>query len=195
MEVLFNIYLQTSAATTLSYLSSQVLYLGSLTGDSQLLRICPSPHNDINSDTLPIPSGISTISSSALGAPRAESPDDDYDMRDVMDTRETRGGKVVKNKGNHIEVLASFKNIAPILDAVLADPDESGQVRISFGVCNKFTNNIRLPQTQIVTCSGGSNTGSLNIVRPGADFQELAMLGDLPNITNIWPIRAHYHDS
>lgn len=114
----------------MSYLTSQVLYVGSLSGDSQLIRIHPSPQSDLDSDTLPIPGGITTISPSALLAPRAESPDDDYDMRDVMDTRDARGGKVVKCKGNYVEVLATFRNIAPILDAVLADPDESGQVGI-----------------------------------------------------------------
>ena len=50
-------------------------------------------------------------------------------MRSV-DMREARGGKIIKTKGSYIEVLSRFKNIAPILDAVLADPDESGQVRI-----------------------------------------------------------------
>ncbi|KIP10587.1 hypothetical protein PHLGIDRAFT_125454 [Phlebiopsis gigantea 11061_1 CR5-6] len=166
---------ETSAPTTISYLTSQVFYLGSLSGDSQLIRVCASPQSDIDSDTLPIPASISTIAPSALGVPRAESPDDDYDMR-IVDMREARGGKVVKTKGNYIEVLSRFKNIAPILDAVLADPDESGQ-------------------SQIVTCSGGSNTGALNLIRTGADFQELAMLDEVPNVTNIWPIRASHEDA
>ena len=48
---------------------------------------------------------------------------------------------------------------------------------------------------QIVTCSGGSNSGSLNVVRTGADFQELAILREIPDISNIWPIRRRYEDS
>lgn len=53
-------------------------------------------------------------------------------MRDAMDTREGRGGKVVKCKGSFIQVLSRYQNIAPILDAILADPDESGQVCIVY---------------------------------------------------------------
>lgn len=87
--------------------------------------------SDLDSETLLIPGGIHTIRPADLGAPRAESPDDDYDMRDASDTREGRGGKVVKCKGKFIEVLASYRNIAPIVDAVLADPDESGQVSLA----------------------------------------------------------------
>ena len=121
--------LQISPPTSLSYLTSQVLFVGSHAGDSQLLRISPTPRSDLDSDTLPIPGGIATISPAALGAPRAESPDDDYDMREAADNSQGRGGKVVKCKGNYIEVLSRFPNIAPIMDAVLADPEESGQVR------------------------------------------------------------------
>lgn len=167
---------ETSPPTTLSYLSSQVLYVGSALGDSQLLRISPVPVSDHEVDTLPIPGGIQTIKPTELGAPRAESPDDDYDMRDAFDFRDRRGGKVVGCKGKFLEVVASYRNIAPIMDCVLADPDESGQ-------------------PQIITCSGGANTGSLNVVRTGADFQELAVLHELPNVTNIWPIRTSFEAS
>ena len=79
-------------------------------------------------NTLPIPGGIQTIKPTELGAPRAESPDDDYDMRDAFDVRDRRGGKVVQCKGKFLEVVGSYRNIAPIMDCVLADPDESGQV-------------------------------------------------------------------
>lgn len=50
-------------------------------------------------------------------------------------------------------------------------------------------------QNQIVTCSGGKNTGSLNVVRNGADFRVLATAEGLNNITNIWPIRALFEDA
>ncbi|EKM59045.1 uncharacterized protein PHACADRAFT_181065 [Phanerochaete carnosa HHB-10118-sp] len=162
-----------SSPTTLSYLSSQVLYVGSVLGNSQLLRISPSPVGDIDSDTLPIPGGIHTIKPAELSTLRAESPDEDYDMRDAFDTPEGRGGKIVNCKGRFIEELTQYANIAPIVDAVMADPDESGQ-------------------PQIITCSGGANTGSLNVVRTGADFQELAVLNEIPNVTNIWPIRTSF---
>lgn len=48
---------------------------------------------------------------------------------------------------------------------------------------------------QIVTCSGGANTGSLNVIRNGADFQELASIPGLSNITNVWSVRNMFDDA
>ncbi|KAJ3503729.1 hypothetical protein NLJ89_g8306 [Agrocybe chaxingu] len=62
----------------------------------------------------------------------------------------------------------SFKSIAPIMDAAL---------------------------NQIVTCSGGSNTGSVNIVRNGANFKELACVAGLTDVLGIWPVRSMYKDA
>ncbi len=47
----------------------------------------------------------------------------------------------------------------------------------------------------MVTCSGGQNTGSINIVRTGVDFQELASIPGLANVVNIWPVRDEYKDT
>ena len=53
---------------------------------------------------------------------------EDVDMDDdTLDKREAKG-KIVRTKGSYVEVLESFSNIAPIVDAVLADTDNSGQV-------------------------------------------------------------------
>jgi len=52
-----------------------------------------------------------------------------------------------------------------------------------------------LKKHQIITCSGGRNTGSLNIVRSGADFQTLAVAEGLRDIVGIWPIRALFEDT
>jgi DNA damage-binding protein 1 len=49
-------------------------------------------------------------------------------------------------------------------------------------------------QPYIVTCSGGRNTGSLNVVRHGADFEELAVVDGISDVTNIWPIRNLFMD-
>lgn len=39
-------------------------------------------------------------------------------------------GKIVRTKGTFLEVLQTYDNIAPILDAALADIDGSGQVSL-----------------------------------------------------------------
>ncbi|EIW81285.1 hypothetical protein CONPUDRAFT_56293 [Coniophora puteana RWD-64-598 SS2] len=153
---------ETSPATTLTYLSNQVVYLGSHYGDSQLLQISPSRLSDSDTPTLPVPGDIHTVTH----IPHS-SPGSDYDRR--------HRGFIVNGRGSHLTEVDRFQNIAPIYDAALVDPDNSGQY-------------------EVVTCSGGQNTGSIRLVRSGADFQEAAAIGGIPNITNIWPVRSLYSD-
>lgn len=101
-------YPQASSPTTLTYLANQVIYLGSHFGDSQLLQISPSPI--FGSDcrpTLPIPASV-------------PKPKDD--------------GIIVNGNGSHLIELERFSNIAPIVDGILVDVDDSGQVRNILGL-------------------------------------------------------------
>ena len=118
---------QASSPTCLSYLSSQVLYLGSHYSDSQLLRIHPTPFANATVDTLPIPRGVSSVPPSALarsdkGKGKAAGGAGD------AESGLAREGRVVNTKGTFLEVLRTFDNIAPIMDAALVDIDGSGQV-------------------------------------------------------------------
>ncbi|KAI0917003.1 hypothetical protein AcV5_007593 [Taiwanofungus camphoratus] len=164
---------ETSPTVSLTYLTSQVLYLGSHFGDSQLLRIHLSPYDKLDSDTLPVPNGITTVPPSSLLSSTKGKQRADVEMTDV---REGKDGRVISGKGSYMEVLQNYQNIAPIMDAVLADLDGSGQ-------------------PQIVTCSGGRNTGALKVVRTGADFQELAVVEGISNVTSVWPVRSRFEDS
>lgn len=47
-------------------------------------------------------------------------------------------------------------------------------------------------QNEIVTCSGGRSTGSIKVIRSGADFSEKAIVQGLGNVTNIWPLKVMY---
>lgn len=77
-----------------------------------------------------MPSSVPSVPLSALeGHNSTPGDDEDVDMDGVEDRRPGKGGKVVRLKGTYIEVLDRFRNIAPILDAVMADTDQSGQVR------------------------------------------------------------------
>ncbi|EMD31691.1 hypothetical protein CERSUDRAFT_109269 [Gelatoporia subvermispora B] len=174
---------ETSPPTTLSYLDSQVVYVGSHMGNPQLLRIHTSPIADHGSETLPIPLGVTTISpvllSPSKGKGRADDDNNDEDEDDdvdMSDNREGRDGRIIATKGQFIEVLDTFQNMAPIMDAVLADLDDSGQ-------------------SQIITCSGGRNSGALKVVRAGADFQELARVNGITGITSLWPVRSRSEHS
>ncbi|KZT11975.1 uncharacterized protein LAESUDRAFT_746751 [Laetiporus sulphureus 93-53] len=162
---------EASPATTLTYLTSQVVYVGSHFGESQIIRVHPSPVSELNSVTLPIPAGIVTVSPSSLMSGKGKERADD----DVSSGKEDKEGKIVSGKGSYVEVLSNHENIAPVMDAVLADIDGSGQ-------------------PQIITCSGGKNAGALKVVQTGADFQEKAVVEGIPNITNAWPLRSTFED-
>ncbi|CCM01903.1 uncharacterized protein FIBRA_03974 [Fibroporia radiculosa] len=162
---------ETSSAVSLTYLSSQVLYLGSHFGESQLLRIHQSPFTERDAETLPIPDHVKSISAVSLPGGKGKERLDDS----LEPSKKERGGQVVLGKGKFVEVLDSYENIAPIMDAVMVDLDGSGQ-------------------PQIIACSGGRNSGALKIIRTGADFQEQAVIRGIENVTDIWPIRSHYED-
>ncbi|THV04459.1 hypothetical protein K435DRAFT_649225 [Dendrothele bispora CBS 962.96] len=175
---------ETSSATTITYLTNQALYVGSHLGDSHVVQISPAPLTHTDKLTLPIDSEIRSVSSGAFA-----SSSDDINMRggsskgkgkaddDFEDSEPSEGkGRVIRTHGRYLTNLQSFKNIAPIHDGVLADLDGSGP-------------------HQIVTCSGGGNTGSINVVRIGVDFEELASMTGLPNVVGVWPLRGRLWDN
>ncbi|KDR82646.1 hypothetical protein GALMADRAFT_837022 [Galerina marginata CBS 339.88] len=173
---------ETSPPTTLTYLANQNIYLGSHFGDSQLLQVSPTPVTLQEVPSLTVPSDIKTVSQGSLmattsrkGKAKAVLEDNDMDVDDETFDDYSKG-RVVEPMGSFISVLETYKNIAPIMDAVLVDTDGSGQ-------------------NQIVTCSGGANAGSLNVVRNGADFKELAFVPGLTDIAKIWSIRAVHDES
>ncbi|KAG5639200.1 hypothetical protein H0H81_005679 [Sphagnurus paluster] len=127
------------------------------------------------SPTLPIPAQIKTIAAvnfgrASTGKGKGRATDDDNNDRDPSK------GVVVQSMGSFISIVETFKNIAPIVDAILVDIDHSGE-------------------QQIVTCSGSMNKGAIHIVRNGADFQELASVPGLTGVTNVWGVRDQFNDT
>lgn len=160
------------------------MYLGSHLGDSQLIKISNTPVSLDVVPSLAIPSEIRTVSLESLsytsvkkGKAKATSDKMDIDDEDDDDSDNNNHprGRVITPKGSFITTIETYKNIAPIMDAILVDTDKSGQ-------------------NQIVTCSGGANTGSLNVIRTGTDFKELAIALDLAGVCKIWPIKAMIND-
>lgn len=76
---------------------------------------------------------------------------------------------------SYVDISETYKNIAPIQDAIVEDFDNSGQ-------------------STIVTCSGGFSTGSLRVIRNGANFTEDARVDGVPNISGLWPLKNFYED-
>jgi DNA damage-binding protein 1 len=97
-----------------------MVYLGSHMGDSQLLRIEPIPTGALNSRTLPIPVDIHVFPALQVFS-QARKEDDWTD-------NPRRIGRIVDNHGNYVTVSQTFKNIGPIVDAILVDPDGTGEV-------------------------------------------------------------------
>ncbi|KAH9002600.1 CPSF A subunit region-domain-containing protein [Lactarius hatsudake] len=160
---------EVSPPTALAYLDSQVLFIASHFGDSQLVRIHTSPVSNLAAPTLPIPAGVSVVEPSAFSY-------SSKGKRRASTTDREGGGRVLASNGTYIEVLDTWQNVGPILDAVLADTDRSGQSRI-------------------FTTSGSMNAGSLRIIQSGADFQNTAVIENIGNFSKIWPLRSRFHDS
>lgn len=112
--------------------------------------------------------------------------------RDFDDPELIAKGCIIRNQGNFLRVIQTFKNIGPVSDAILVDTDGSGQVR--FSVIQVVHYDTDLLEPPIFTCSGGRNTGSINVIRKGGDFQDLAVVDGISNVTNIWPIRGLFDD-
>ena len=124
---------QTSSPTTLTYLLNQNLYLGSHTGDSQLLQISSSPVSTQEVPSISIPPEIRTCSSGSLSATSLRKGKEKALLDNDMDVDDPIGGsfsegRVVEAMGSFITVLDSYKNIAPIVDAIMVDTDGTGEV-------------------------------------------------------------------
>lgn len=118
-------------------MTNQVLYLGSHLGDSQLLQLTTGPTSLEAPSSLIIPEGVKTVSKESLttvlskkGKGKADVDDHDMDV-DSEGGDDYSKGRVVEPSGSYLTVLEAYKNIAPIMDAVLVDVDGSGQVKVT----------------------------------------------------------------
>ncbi|TFY79541.1 hypothetical protein EWM64_g4471 [Hericium alpestre] len=161
-----------SAPTTLSYISAQMLFLGSHTGDSQLLRIHSSPTSNTDVATIDIPHDLSALPPNRLFASTYKGKGKASAAVAIKEGE----GCIIAMKGQYIEVVDTWKNIAPILDAAVADTEDSGR-------------------PYIVTCSGMNNTGSLRLIHSGAELREHAVLRDFAQFTSLWPLRLRWKDA
>lgn len=99
------------------------MFIGSHLGDSQLVRIHTSPISDTGTPTLAIPADVLTVQLGSF------STNNKGKGRAWVTEREGEG-RVLALNGTFIEVLDTWQNIGPILDAVLTDTDGNGQVNL-----------------------------------------------------------------
>lgn len=84
--------------------------MGSYLADSQLIRLHHTPWRNFEKPTLEIPLDITTVSPEKHTHPV------------------TQEGVVVNARGDYVEVLDEYPNLAPAEDAVLVDLTGGGQV-------------------------------------------------------------------
>lgn len=87
-----------------------MVYVGSYLADSLLIRLHHIPLRDSDQPTLEIPPDIATVSPEKFTHPV------------------TQEGVVIDAKGDYVEILEEYPNLAPAEDAVLVDLTGSGQV-------------------------------------------------------------------
>ena len=87
-----------------------MVYVGSYLADSLLIKLHHAPWRNHNQPTLEIPPDITTVSPEKVSHPV------------------TQEGVVVNAKGDYVEVLDEYPNLAPAGDAVIVDLTGSGQV-------------------------------------------------------------------
>jgi hypothetical protein len=102
---------QTSPASTFTYLTSQVVYVGSYLADSLLIRLHHTSWRNHDQPTLEVPLGITVTPPEQVTHPV------------------TQGSVVVDAKGDYVETLEEYPNLAPMEDAIIVDLAGSGQVR------------------------------------------------------------------
>lgn len=88
-----------------------MVYVGSYLADSLLIKLHHTPWRNSDQQTLEIPLGVTAISPGKFSHPV------------------TQEGVVIDAKGDYIEILEDFPNLAPVEDAILVDLAGNGQVR------------------------------------------------------------------
>ncbi|KAF2103332.1 hypothetical protein NA57DRAFT_72308 [Rhizodiscina lignyota] len=91
--------------------------------------------------------------------------------------------QVIRIQERSMEVIQTFSNIAPILDFTIMDlGNRSGE-----GQTNEYSSG----QARIVTGSGAWKDGSLRSVRSGVGLEDLGMLGEMNNITDVFSVQSN----
>lgn len=155
----------------LQYLDHGLVFCGSQLGDSQLVQIHDKP--------IPV--------------------EDDEDDSMLMDG-DTSGGASELKDTTFLSVIEEYTHLGPIVDFDLvpmagsggeggaATGSTSGDVH-----SNSTSTSGVVGQSQVVTASGSSKSGSLRVIRNGIGMKEYAYV-ELSGIQSMWNLRGSYED-
>jgi hypothetical protein len=181
----------TSAASALAYLDSGVAFVGSRSGDHQLIRLHSEPvggaapageaaaaggaggggSTAAGAATPAAASGAALASVSAAAA----APGAGDDGAALLAPGGGEEGAGAAPPPCYVEVLDSFTSLAPILDFAVQDMDRAGQ-------------------GQLVMACGTLRDGSLRVVRNGIGLNELNCV-ELAGIRGVWALRPGWRDA
>jgi len=183
----------TSAANALCYLDNGVAFVGSRSGDHQLIRLHSEPIAGSGGAGGAAAGGggagvggAADAAAGAAGGPAAAAAgggvpggaagaagvsDDAAALVSAAGADERDGGAAPC----YVEVLDSFTSLAPILDFAVQDMDRAGQ-------------------GQLVMCCGTLRDGSLRVVRNGIGLNELNCV-ELAGIRGVWALRPGWSDA
>lgn len=74
----------------------------------------------------------------------------------------------------YLKIVKSYSNLAPITDFAVVDFEKQGQ-------------------GQMVACCGAYAHGSLKIIRNGIGIEEMASLGDMSELHDLWSLKATFN--
>ncbi len=168
----------TSAANAICYLDNGVAFVGSRSGDHQLIRLHSEPVNAtaLAAAAAAAPGGGAAAAAGGADATpggAAAAADDAAALVTAAagaDEREAAGAAAC-----YVEVLDAFTSLAPILDFAVQDMDRAGQ-------------------GQLVMCCGTLRDGSLRVVRNGIGLNELNCV-ELAGIRGVWALRSGWADA
>jgi len=150
-DVVFSLQLETlgscALSSSLAYLGSGLVYVGSHLGDSQLVQVHDEPIAEQEND---------------------ENNPNSIDLADTT----------------YLTVVEEYTHLGPILDFDLI-PTTPG---------TSPTTPSSSMQSQVVTASGSSKSGTLRLVRNGIGMNEYASV-EIPGIQSMWSIRSSYSDT
>lgn len=150
----------------LQYLDHGLVFCGSQLGDSQLVQIHDKP--------IPVEVG-----------------DDDNMIVDVV----TPDGTSELKETTFLSVIEEYTHLGPIVDFDLVPMSGSGDGHTGPNTddSNISPSSGMIGQSQVVTASGSSKSGSLRVIRNGIGMKEFANV-ELSGIQSMWNLRGSYDD-
>ena len=158
-------------SSQLVYLNHGLVFCGSKLGDSQLIQIHDEP--------IPVDQ---------------DEPDDSLELGDTT----------------YLSVVEEYTHLGPIIDFDLVpttpgaasptltavDPDSASAAGNTRGVAasNPLNSPTSVVQSQVVTASGSSKSGTVRVIRNGIGMKEYASV-ELGGIQNMWSLRQSFDDT